>query len=135
MTAPLTPSESQAARLEKLEREYSHLVTRLERLEKQKSSWLPSFLGALLLLLLTGLVLDYLGFFPPAVQRLPLSAKTVDTEEILLRGPNGKPWGKLQVSGREAVLTRFDATGNAGPETPAFPPAASGTPSKKAPPG
>jgi hypothetical protein len=116
-----TATESTASRLERLEHEYRNLLTRMERLEKQKGAWLPGLLGGVLLVLAVGALLDYLGVFPHPVERLPLAAKSVETNEFTLTGPDGKPRLKLKVKDNEVTRTRYDAHGTPLPEEPLFP--------------
>ncbi len=108
-------------RLEKLEREHRLLVARLDGLQKQRNSWLPGLVGSVVLLVAAGLLLDYLGFLPAVVERLPLKAKSVDADEFILRDSKGKPWGKIHVVGQEATLTRYDGGGHPLEAEPAFP--------------
>jgi hypothetical protein len=117
MTIPMPPIETEQDRIAKLEKEYRNLLTRIERLEKQRGSWIPGLLGSVLLLVMAGLMVDYLGFFPSAVERLPLKATAVEADEFVLRGPNGKVWGKLHVAGQEVTLTRYDSAGKPSDET------------------
>jgi hypothetical protein len=77
---PVTDLNTQVA---KLERDCRNLQTRLEKLEKRRG-WFAAALGNVLLLVLAGLMADYLGWFPPAVDRLPLAARTVEAEEFVL---------------------------------------------------
>ena len=82
---PVTDLNTQVA---KLERDCRNLQTRLEKLEKRRG-WFAAALGNVLLLVLAGLMADYLGWFPPAVDRLPLAARTVEAEEFVLRDRAG----------------------------------------------
>jgi hypothetical protein len=117
MTIPMPPVESEQDRIAKLEKENRNLLTRIERLEKQRGSWIPGLLGSVLLLVMAGLLADYLGFFPPAVDRLPLKATTVEADEFILRTPNGRVWGKLHVAGQDATLTHYESNGKTSEET------------------
>jgi hypothetical protein len=105
-------------RLEKLEREYKNLQSRCESLEKQRSTWLSALVTNVLLLLLLAFLFDYMGYMPSAVNRLPVKAQSVDADEFILRGPNGKPALKILVAGQEPTLIRYDANGVAGKEEP-----------------
>jgi hypothetical protein len=82
---PVTDLNTQVA---KLERDYRNLQTRLEKLERRRG-WFAAALGNVLLLCLAGLMADYLGWFPPAVDRLPLAARSVEAEEFVLRDRAG----------------------------------------------
>ena len=82
---PVTDLNTQVA---KLERDCRNLQTRLEKLEKRRG-WFAAALGNVLLLVLAGLMADYLGWFPPAVDRLPLAARSVEAEEFVLRDRAG----------------------------------------------
>jgi hypothetical protein len=120
VTTPVSHPESQTERLEKLEREHRNLLTRLERLEKQGGSILAALIGNVLLLVVVGLLADYLGFLPAPVERPPLKASSVETDELVLRTHDGKPWGKIQVMKDQVVLVRFEE-GHTGKEVPLFP--------------
>lgn len=101
-------TESHADRLEKLEREHRNLVSRLERLEKRKrGAAFAGLVGNVLLLVVAGLIGDYLGLLGPYVQRLPLKARTVEADEFVLRDEEGKPALKLSTLKHQPMMMRF----------------------------
>jgi hypothetical protein len=111
MTTPSSGADTQAARLERVERENRLLRERLDKLEKRTGSNLASLIGNIILLVSAGLLLDYLGVFPSAVQRLPLKAKTVEAEQYRLVSEDGTPLGIIQVSGDQTTITRYGPEG------------------------
>ena len=116
MITPSTNPEAFADRMEKLERENKNLVTRIERMEKQRASLYAGIVGNVLLLVVAVLIVDYLGFLPSFVQRLPLKAESVETDELVLRGREGKAAAKLYLWKEQLTLTRTDASGQTGKE-------------------
>jgi hypothetical protein len=82
---PVTDLNTQVTKLQK---DLHNLQSRLEKLERRRG-WFAAALGNVLLLVLAGLMADYLGWFPPAVDRLPLAARTVEAEEFVLRDRAG----------------------------------------------
>jgi hypothetical protein len=92
---PVTDLNTQVA---KLERDYRNLQARLEKLEGRRG-WFAAALGNVLLLVLAGLMADYLGWFPPAVDRLPLAARRVEAEEFVLRDRAGTVRARLVPEG------------------------------------
>ncbi len=88
---PVTDVNTQLA---KLDRDFRNLQTRLEKLESRRG-WFAAALGNVLLLVLAGLMADYLGWFPPAVDRLPLAARSVQAEEFVLRDRAGTVRARL----------------------------------------
>jgi hypothetical protein len=94
---PTPDIESVVARLEK---ENRNLVTRLERLEKQRRSSIPAVLASVILLVCAGLLANYLGFYPPPIERLPLSARRVDAQEFIIRNEQGQLQARLVASGK-----------------------------------
>jgi hypothetical protein len=106
-------------RYDRLEKEHRNLIARLERLEKQKSS-IGGFIGAVLVLVAIGILADYLGFVPPPVEALPLRARIGDFNELVLRGEDGKHWGKIRVSGQKVVIAYLDTAGRTMKEEPLF---------------
>lgn len=111
METTLPTPENLQRDIERLEREHKALSTRVQSLEKQKPSTWGILFGNVLLLVLAGILLDYLGFVPPRVERLPLRARSVEADDFLLRDGNGKLWGRLRVQDDQAVLQRLDAQG------------------------
>lgn len=90
--------ENLAKQVERLERDNRQLLERVAKLEKQKGSFLAALLGNALLLVVAGLLVGYLGFFPKEVDRLPLSARKVEAEEFVLRNKEGAVLARLQVT-------------------------------------
>jgi hypothetical protein len=82
----MTPMTDLAPVVARLEQENRNLIARLERLEKRRGSAFAALMANVLLLLCAALLVGYLGFFPPGVERLPLMAQTVETDELILRG-------------------------------------------------
>jgi hypothetical protein len=121
MTAPAIGPSSVSDRLEKLERANHNLAGRIAQLEKQRASTIAALAANVILLVCAVLIVDYLGFLPPFVQRLPMAASIVAADEFVLRDADGKPWGKIHVSQHQAVLTRFGADGQAAKEEPLMP--------------
>jgi hypothetical protein len=121
VTTPIAQPESQTERLDKLEREHRNLITRVERLEKQRGSLLAALAGNVLLLVVAGLMADYLGILPHPVQRPPLQASSVETDELVLRAHDGKPWGKILVTKDQVVLVRLEGDGHPTKEVPLIP--------------
>lgn len=121
VTTPISHAETQTERLDKLEREHRNLLTRLERLEKQRGSLLAALIGNVLLLVVAGLMADYLGFLPRPIERLPLKASSVEADELVLRAHDGKPWGKIQVTKDQVMLVRFEGEGQPTKEVPLMP--------------
>ena len=81
----MTPIPDLAAALARLEKENRNLLTRLENLEKQKGSTITALIANVILILCAVLLAGYLGLFPPGIARLPLQARTIETDEITLR--------------------------------------------------
>jgi len=96
--ASMMPATDLNAQVTKLERDCRNLQSRLEKLERRRG-WFAAALGNVLLLVLAGLMADYLGWFPPAVDRLPLVARTVAAEEFLLRDRAGTVRARLVPEG------------------------------------
>jgi hypothetical protein len=80
----MTPGPDLASVVARLEKENRNLVTRLEVLEKQKGSAVAGLIANAVLIVSAVLLVGYLGFFPAGIVRLPLEARTVDTNEIIL---------------------------------------------------
>jgi hypothetical protein len=80
----MTPGPDLASVVARLEKENRNLVTRLEVLEKQKGSAVAALIANAALILSVVLLVGYLGFFPPGIIRLPLQARTVEADEIIL---------------------------------------------------
>jgi len=93
---PVTDLNTQVAKLEK---DYRNLQARLDKLERRRGGWLAAGLANVLLLVLAGLLADYLGWFPPAVDLLPLAAKSVEAEEFVLRDRAGTVRARLVPEG------------------------------------
>jgi hypothetical protein len=86
--ASMMPVNDLNTQVTKLEKDLRNLQSRLEKLEGRRG-WLAAGLGNVLLLVLAGLLADYLGWFPPRVDRLPLAARSVEAEEFVLRDRAG----------------------------------------------
>lgn len=85
----MTPAIDLAAAVARLEKENRNLITRVERLEKQRGSVLLALLANAILLVTAGLLADYLGLFPTPIERLPLQAKQVQANEFAFRTAEG----------------------------------------------
>jgi hypothetical protein len=96
----MMPVSDFEAAVNRLETENRNLVKRLERLEKRQASSILALLANVLLLVSVGLLADYLGLFPPAVNRLPLQAKTVAAEEFVILNGEGAAVARVVVDGR-----------------------------------
>jgi hypothetical protein len=115
----MMPVTDQTAQIAHLEKEHRNLLARLERLEK-KRGWFAAFLANVLLLVMAGLLADYLGFFPPNVDHLPLRAKSIEAEEFTLREPSGKVRARLVPEGNNGfrLVDRNGKVLLAGPSSP-----------------
>src|SRR5438552_1540257 len=111
METTLPTPENLQHGIDRLDREHRTLSTRLQTLEKQKPSTWGVLFGNVLLLVIAGLLFDYMGFMPPRVERLPLRARSVEADAYYLRDADGHLWGRLTVQDRQAVLQRLDAQG------------------------
>jgi hypothetical protein len=115
---PVTDLNAQVAKLEK---DFRHLQSRLEKLERRRG-WFAAALGNILLLVLAGLMADYLGWFPPAVDRLPLAARTVEAEEFVLRDRAGTVRARLVPEGARGYrVLEGNAVPKQAPPKPAQP--------------
>jgi len=92
---PVTDLNTQVAKLEK---DCRNLQSRLEKLERRRG-WFAAALGNVLLLVLAGLMANYLGWFPAAVDRLPVAASSVTAEEFVLRDRAGTVRARLAPEG------------------------------------
>jgi hypothetical protein len=106
---PVTDLNTQVAKLEK---DCRNLQSRLEKLERRRG-WFGAALGNVLLLVLAGLIADYLGWFPPAVDRLPLAARSVEAEEFVLKDRAGTVRARLVPEGDRSYRI---IEGNAAPK-------------------
>jgi hypothetical protein len=82
----MTPTPDLASVVARLEKENRNLLTRLEKLEQQRGSALRALIANMILILAAAVLVGYLGLFPPGIARLPLQARSVETEAIILRG-------------------------------------------------
>lgn len=105
----MMPTPDLASVVSRLEQENRNLVKRVEKLEKQRASSLAAFLANVLLLVMAGLLADYLGLFPAPVERLPLQAKSVAAEEFTVRTREGQTRARLVAD--EKGLRVLDAGG------------------------
>jgi hypothetical protein len=80
----MTPGPDLASVVARLEKENRNLVTRLEVLEKHKGSAVTALIANTVLILCAVLLAGYLGLFPSSIVRLPLQARTVEADEIIL---------------------------------------------------
>jgi hypothetical protein len=110
-TTPFTGPDTQTDRLDRLERDNRSLRERLDKLEKHRGNTIASLIGNVILLISAALLIDYLGFLPSFVERLPLKARTVEADDYILRGQDGRPWGVLHVAGQELSVARYGADG------------------------
>jgi hypothetical protein len=85
----MMPTPDLATVVARLEKENRNLLSRVEKLEKRRGSSIPALIANVLLLVSAGLLASYLGLLPPAVDRLPLAARTVEAEEFILRPKDG----------------------------------------------
>jgi hypothetical protein len=121
MTTPSIGPDTVSDRLEKLERSNHNLAGRISQLEKQRASGFAALAANVIVLLSAALLIDYLGFLPPFVQRLPVAASIVAADEFVLRDADGKRWGKIHISQQQAVLTRYGRDGQPNKEEPLLP--------------
>jgi hypothetical protein len=91
----MTPDMDIQAALNRLEQENRNLIKRLEKLEKKRGTALAAFVANVILLVSAGLLIGYLGLFPPGVERLPLEARTVTAGEFILH--NGSQRARFSV--------------------------------------
>jgi len=94
---PTTDLESVVTRLEK---ENRNLLTRLEKLEKKQGFSVAVFVANVVLLLCAGLLGGYLGLYPRNFNQLPLRARSVETEELIVRSPNGPGFARVVVDAK-----------------------------------
>jgi hypothetical protein len=93
----VTPTSSFENQVARLEQENHNLIKRVEKLEKAQRFSVSAFLGNVLLLVALGLLAGYLGLYPPGVERLPIKAKVVETDQVILRSADGHIRGHLTV--------------------------------------
>ncbi len=107
----MTPMPDLATVVARLEKENRNLIARVEHLERRRGAAFAALLGNVLLLVCAGLLVGYLGLYPRGVDRLPLQARTVDTEEVRFRAPDGTPRARLWAD--EKGVHVVDASGKA----------------------
>jgi hypothetical protein len=78
---PATP-QPLGERIDKLERENRNLLNRLEKIEKRGGAIFFEVLRTALLLLVAAVLLHLMGFLGHRWERLPVSARQVDAEQI-----------------------------------------------------
>jgi hypothetical protein len=114
MTPPSTPDL--ASTVARLEKENRHLITRLEitrleKLEKQQGISYTALVANVVLLLCAALLVIYMGLIPLGTTRLPLRAGTVNAEEFVLSGVDGKVRARMVVDDKGfRVLDRAGKT-------------------------
>jgi hypothetical protein len=96
----MTPTPDFAATVARLEQEHRNLLTRLEKLEKTRGSLIPAFLANVTLILTAALLVGYLGLYPPGILRLPLQARTVETDVLILHSRDGSTQARLTVDAK-----------------------------------
>jgi hypothetical protein len=88
-------------RMSRLEKEHHNLTVRIQKLEKQKRSSFPVFVANVVLLVSTGLLAGYLGFFrflPWRMEQLPLQAGRVEAQEFILQDRDGGTRARVMVT-------------------------------------
>jgi hypothetical protein len=125
---PATPQPS-AERIERLERENRNLMARLDKLEKRGGAAMFEVLRTALLLVVAGVLLHLMGFLPRGLERVPLSARQVDAnqikterlevQELILQDRSHTSRAKLEVRDNEPSLTFLDGNGRITSEVPA----------------
>lgn len=105
----MMPMPDLASVVARLEQENRNLVKRVEKLEKQRGSSLAALLANVLLLVTAGLLADYLGLFPSQVERLPIQARSVASEEFIVRTREGQTRARLVAD--EKGFRVLDASG------------------------
>jgi hypothetical protein len=123
---PATP-QPLAERIDKLERENRNLLNRLEKLEKRGGAFLFEVLRTALLLLVATVLLHLMGLLGRNWERLPVSAREVDAEqiktdhlevkEVLVQDHTGTR-ARLGMKENEPGLVFFDAQGHITGEYP-----------------
>jgi hypothetical protein len=112
----MMPTPDLEAALARLEKENRNLTSRLEKLEKQRRSSIPALIANVFLLVMAGLLANYLGLFPPPIETLPLRARTVEAQEFIIRNRDGRVQARSVVDDKGA---RFVGTaGKPLPERP-----------------
>ena len=116
-------------RIDKLERENRNLLTRLDKLEKRSGAAFFEVFRTALLLVLAAVLLHLLGFLPPGLERLPVAARVVDSNEIkadrvevkelIVQDRSGAGRAKFEVRDNEPSLTFLDPHGRITSEVPA----------------
>jgi hypothetical protein len=128
MEIPAAP-QPLAERIDKLERENRNLLARLEKLEKRSGAVLFETLRTALLLVVAAVLLHLMGFLPRGLERVSVSARLVDAEqittdrlevkELILQDRTNTGRAKLEVRDNEPGLTFLDAKGRITTEVPA----------------
>jgi len=126
---PANPQPS-AERIEKLERENRNLMARLDKLEKRGGgAAIFEVFHIALLLIVAGVLLHLMGFLPRGLERVPISARQVDAnqvkaerlevQELILKDRSHTSRAKLEVRDNEPGLTFLDSNGRITSELPA----------------
>jgi hypothetical protein len=128
MEIPVAP-QPLAERIDKLERENRNLLARLEKLEKRGGAVIFENLRTALLLVVAAVLLHLMGFLPRGLERVPVSARLVDAEqiktdrlevkELILQDRTNMGRAKLEMRDNEPGLTFLDAKGRITAEVPA----------------
>jgi hypothetical protein len=117
-----------ADRIEKLERENRNLMARLDKLEKRGGAAIFEVLRTALLLVVAAVLLHMMGFLPRGLERVPVSARQVDAEqvrtdrleiqELILQDRSRTARARLEMRDNEPSLTFLDANGRIATEIP-----------------